>query len=295
MRWEIQLISLYIIISNIWKKELAEYAARRSNNQKQYITDEELVTIYFYGIMKGHQNLSRIHEYASDHLIDWFPMLPSYQGFVYRMNRLPNALVMLCERIQQYGESEFNLKNKWILDSMPIILAQGNRSFSAKIARGTADKGFCSSKKMHYHGVKLHVIGSYIEGTMPHPFHITITNARMHDLPASRKDILDLRNGILLCDKAYCDSGLKNKCKVENNVDVLTPIKKPVNKELNEEQRDFSKTVSKYRQPIESFFNWIHQKTGIQLASKVRSTQGLALHIFGKLAAAMLMRILPAA
>ncbi|MCI5120215.1 MAG: transposase, partial [Candidatus Electrothrix sp. AUS4] len=31
------------------------------------------------------------------------------------------------------------------------------------------------------------------------------------------------------------------------------------------------------------------EKTGIQTASKVRSTQGLLVHVFGKLAAAMLM------
>ena len=34
---------------------------------------------------------------------------------------------------------------------------------------------------------------------------------------------------------------------------------------------------------------WIEEKTGIQTASKVRSTQGLLVHVFGKLAAAMLM------
>jgi hypothetical protein len=50
-----------------------------------------------------------------------------------------------------------------------------------------------------------------------------------------------------------------------------------------------STAVSRVRQPIESLFNWIEEKTGIQTASKVRSTQGLLVHVFGKLAAAMLM------
>ncbi len=43
------------------------------------------------------------------------------------------------------------------------------------------------------------------------------------------------------------------------------------------------------RQPIESLFNWINEKTGIQQASKVRSYQGLLVHAFGWLAAAMLL------
>ncbi|MCS3632566.1 hypothetical protein GGP55_003184 [Salinibacter ruber] len=43
------------------------------------------------------------------------------------------------------------------------------------------------------------------------------------------------------------------------------------------------------RQPIESLFNWINEKTGIQRASKVRSYQGLLVYAFGRLAAAMLL------
>jgi hypothetical protein len=43
------------------------------------------------------------------------------------------------------------------------------------------------------------------------------------------------------------------------------------------------------RQPIESLFNWIDEKTGIQEASKVRSVEGLMVHAFGRLAAAMLL------
>jgi hypothetical protein len=47
----------------------------------------------------------------------------------------------------------------------------------------------------------------------------------------------------------------------------------------------FSKAVSKVRQPIESLFNWLIVKTDIQKASKVRSSKGLLIHIFGKIAA----------
>ncbi len=46
----------------------------------------------------------------------------------------------------------------------------------------------------------------------------------------------------------------------------------------------FSTAVSKIRQPIESLFNWLIEKTDIQRASKVRSTKGLFVHVFGKIA-----------
>ena len=50
-----------------------------------------------------------------------------------------------------------------------------------------------------------------------------------------------------------------------------------------------STDFSRIRQPIESLINWIDEKTGIQTASKARSTQGLLVHVYGKLAAAMLL------
>jgi len=35
-------------------------------------------------------------------------------------------------------------------------------------------------------------------------------------------------------------------------------------------------------------FNWLIEKTDIQTASKVRSTKGLLVHVFGKIAAAFI-------
>ena len=74
----------------------------------------------------------------------------------------------------------------------------------------------------------------------------------------------------------------------------MTPIKgvkgqcreiKKIDKAANDL---FSTAVSRARQPIESFFNWLIQKTDIQRASKVRSAKGLLVHIFGKIAAAFI-------
>ena len=41
------------------------------------------------------------------------------------------------------------------------------------------------------------------------------------------------------------------------------------------------------RQPVESLFNWINQKTELQNASKVRALNALMVHIFGALATAL--------
>ena len=75
---------------------------------------------------------------------------------------------------------------------------------------------------------------------------------------------------------------------------MLTPVKAVKGQTEQEKQRNkaaddlFSKAVSEVRQPIEGFFNWLIEKTDFQRASKVRSTKGLMVHVFGKLAAAFI-------
>ena len=78
---------------------------------------------------------------------------------------------------------------------------------------------------------------------------------------------------------------------------MFTPIKAVKGKTFELKQRDFafenrfSKEVLTIRQPIESFFNWINEKTQMQNTSKVRSSNGLLVHIFGKLTAYFLKQI----
>jgi len=74
------------------------------------------------------------------------------------------------------------------------------------------------------------------------------------------------------------------------NSKIYTPVKKKKGQgNLYLFEQLLSTSVSRVRQPIESLFNWIEEKTGIQIASKVRSTQGLMVHVFGRLAAAMFL------
>ena len=78
---------------------------------------------------------------------------------------------------------------------------------------------------------------------------------------------------------------------------MLTPVKGIKGQTEEIKQRDkafndiFSEAVSKVRQPIEAFFNWLNEKTKIQRAMKVRSTAGLLNHIYGKLAVAFIYLI----
>ena len=52
-------------------------------------------------------------------------------------------------------------------------------------------------------------------------------------------------------------------------------------------RKTYGQAVSSVRQSIESFFNFLEERVKIQVASKVRSSARLILHVIGKVAAAM--------
>jgi hypothetical protein len=177
----------------------------------------------------------------------------------------------------------------FLLDSMPIILARGSRRFQAKVAREVADCGYCASPKLAYYGLKLHVLGIRQPGTLPHPDYLELTSARPHDITVLDGLTPYLRHGELYADKAYASEVLEALLAHQEML-LLTPTKKAKGQEaLYMFEQLWSTAVSRVRQPIESLFSWLERKTGIQIASTVRSLHGLLVHVYGRLSAAMYM------
>lgn len=286
------LIRIYLFVCRHYQGHLAATTQRQSNNDQPDFTDEEVLTIYLFGLFRKRETVSDIHEYVEAHFSDWFPDLPSYQSYNRRLNRLSAVFSPLIEKALQEIDGERARKTILrIADSMPIILAKGQRASRAKVAsERIADVGYCSSKDIFYHGAKLHVVAERRTDQLPVPKRIGLTSASENDLKALRRVLPTIENGILCGDKAYCDEPLKEQLAEAQNLDLVTPVKKDKGQEvLSAAGRLYSESVSRLRQPIESLFNWIDEKTGIQDASKVRSYQGLLVHAFGRLAAAMLI------
>jgi hypothetical protein len=178
------------------------------------------------------------------------------------------------------------------LDSIPIITCSGKRA--GKVAREITDKGYCSTKSMYYYGLKLHALAFYRPNHLPFPEQFQLTPASENDLNLFKQAWDGIENRTFFGDKIYNDSEYFQQKGNNHNSFMLTPIKAIKGQDELLKQRDkaandlFSTAVSKIRQPIESLFNWLIEKTDIQRASKVRSTKGLMVYIFGRLAAAFI-------
>jgi hypothetical protein len=291
MDWKIRLITLYVYVCTQFDRDLWIYCQRFTNNNKPEFTDEEVLTVFLFGIMQRRFELRSIYDYARNHLSDWFPNLPSYVAFVNRINRFSCVFPALIERILSDFSGNDMISHIRMLDSFPVIMANAKRSSDAKVANEFANKGYCASKGIWYYGVKIHILGIRRSGTLPLPDYIGVTPASEHDLNAFRQIAPYIENCEVYADKAYIDE-LEKQLLREQNADIHTPIRKKKGQQtLGLSEQLFSTAVSKVRQPIESLFNWIQEKTGIEKASKVRSYEGLMVHVFGRLAAAMFMLV----
>ena len=123
---------------------------------------------------------------------------------------------------------------------------------------------------------------------LPLPALVHLSRASQHDLAALRELDPALGEGVLFADKAYSDEETKTVLRARGT-HLVTPYKRKRNEPDTAAPPLWSRFVSSFRQPIESFFGWLIQRTNIQNASRVRSTKGLFVHCYGKFAVACLL------
>ena len=218
---------------------------------------------------------------------------PSYQAFNYRLNQLSACFEVLVCAVNYYAllhdPSLLQWSNEKVIDSVPVIVSRSN-NYTACTAPHLCNKGYCASKDMYYYGARLHVSALVRPLHMPLPEVSWLTGAQDHDLSAARPWLEQLGNCSMYADKIYGDQPLNTVLQTRQNATVITPVKKKAGQQLVDAAADlFSTAVSRVRQPIESLFSWMIEKTQIQYAQRVRSEKGLLVHVWGKFAAGMLL------
>ncbi len=295
---QLKLIQLYFYVCQVYEEELKWHCQRFTKSGAEPIfSDCEVLTTYLFGVgFEQRFQIKQVHRYIRDHWLSWFPNLPAYQTYNERLNRLVSVFPVLVYRLICELADKKNYSQYFSLtDSMPIMTCSNRRR--AKVALELCDKGYNSVKKRHFYGVKLHAIGFYNPGGLPVPEFLQLSKASEHDLSAQRPILEQLSNRIVFGDKAFRDKKLDRVIK-DKGGELLTPVvyQDGIQRALRERTKAaddlYSVAVSSIRQPIESFFNWIIEKTDIQRAAKVRSLKGLLVHIFGKIAAAFIPLII---
>jgi len=287
MKKEIQLIKIYCAVCQIYDSITARESQRLSNNFRPKFTDEEAITIYLWGIANEKFEVKAAYNFIVEYWSEWFPDLPTYRNLDRRICNLCDIFVQIASYLITDSEIDFSVID-YLTDSMPVIVAGDKRSGIAKTAGEICNKGYCGSKDKYYYGVKLHAFVQKQYQSLPNPYAFWLTPASEADLPAAEQNLDFISDINLFADKAYISKAWAAVL-ARRNVTLVTPAKLQKGKsDFNPGEKLINSVISSIRQPIESFFGWLQQKTHIQSASKIRSANGLISFIFARLASIFL-------
>jgi hypothetical protein len=284
------LIEIYLFVCRVYDTSPATCYQRLSNNREPEFSDQELITIWFFAHLEGCFEKKRMYRLILNYWREWFPHLPSYQTFVLRLNRLEPTFQTFGAVLSGALAARHTPEVDHLVDSLPVMLARHGHSYGARVGREVADAGFCAAKKTRFHGVRLHLIAQRRTNRLPLPRQVWLCGASHHDSKAFIGQQPELPATELFGDLAYPTPLIISHLK-EQQARLVAPRKKSKGKELTGDESYYNRLVRRIRQPIESLFNWIEEKTGIQRASKVRSTDALMLHCWGKLAVAFFLLV----
>ncbi len=224
MNWQNRLVTIYLYVCKHYQQNLWVHSQRMSHYADLSFSNEEVITLFLFGVMDKHREIKGIYEYADRHLRDWFPRLPGYVAYVQRLNRVADVFAPLLALIQQEQETR-NSGQAWLIDSFPVALARQGHRFNACVAKQLADSGCCSTRKLYYHGVRVHIIGRRQPGSLPVAEYIGVTGASDHDGKIFDQIRPQLHHNELYGDKAYQRPDAE-EVRQAQNLTVLTPVKK---------------------------------------------------------------------
>ena len=223
---ELKLIKIYMYIYDVYQFSLKFNCQRFSNNANPLFTDEELLTVYlFCGAYQRYFKIKEIYTFTKKYLLSWFPNLPSYQTFNYRLNRMSGAINELVKHLITFFKPADCDAMTSLIDSMPIITCAGKNK-TGKVATEITTKGYCSTKNMYYFGLKLHTLAFRRKGTIPFPEMIISSSAEENDLTVLKREVADtLTHRDIFADKIYSDFSFWGNKQQEQEVTMLTPVK----------------------------------------------------------------------
>ena len=112
MDWELKLITLFVYICNHYDEFLWVYGERQSNNDEPKFSDIEVIMIYLWGVMRGHQ---KVKKYIIKNQKFWWDFFFNKDSF-FKNNKLNKEINHLQNKdfdfiqnyiVQKYGPNSF--------------------------------------------------------------------------------------------------------------------------------------------------------------------------------------------
>jgi hypothetical protein len=239
------------------------------DDQQCKMTTAEIMTFALSAAIFFEGNFAKTRRFFIDHT--YFTKLLSHSKLNRRIHEID---VELWETILQILSCAMDIQEcpEYVIDSFPVPVCHPCRSKVAKLYNGKEYLGYCASKKMHYFGLKVHVLIS-INGI---PLEFLFTPASFPDGKSFQRFSLNIPQGSKIYgDKAYNNALFEEQ--LENDADIILMPQRKVN--MIKQHSERMKHIVKYnRKRVETVFSKITKLFPRSISA--RSSRGFELRVF---------------
>jgi len=275
---------IYVMIDDWYQGYAAEYRKGQPGKKPDF-SDSEMMTVMVAMDYIPFPSERQFVEFLRANYLDLFPKLLDQSQF----NRRARDVAPLLEGFRQscLVELGVTLVNDGLLDTKPVPVMGYRRSKKASEFAGSADYGYCASRKLHYYGYKLVTI-STLSGI---PIVYDLVPASTDERKAA-ETLLDQVNGFeLYGDKGFLGQAWQAKINRQTGNTIWTPKRK---NQHQQQSRVFERWLNGLRLRIEGLFNEI-QNVGKNVEKLLAKTiLGLCARIVAKRTSHLLKYVLRA-
>lgn len=273
---------IFVLVDD-WYQEHSCARRRNKPGQKPEFNDSEVMTVMLAMDFIPFPSERQYLAYLRANHLDLFPKLLDQSQF----NRRARAVAPLLEEFRRHWlvRLGMTLTRTGLLDTKPVPVVGYRRSKKHSDFQGSANYGYCASKRMYYYGYKLVAICT-LEGI---PLLYDLVPASTDERQAAETLLEELTGFRLLADKGFVGKDWQAGVQQRTNNQVWTPKRK---NQAEQQPETFERWPNGLRLRIEGLFNEI-QNVGKNLERLLAKTVlGLCARVVAKMASHLLKYIL---
>lgn len=267
------LTTMYVLIDD-WYKEKGKELLKGKPGVKPELSDSEMITLVLAMDFIPYPGETQFVAYMRANYLDMFPDLVDQSQF----NRRARGLRLLIEKLRRswVGVLGGTKETQLLLDTKPIPVVGYKRSKRHSDFRGSADYGYCASRKMHYFGYKL-VTLTTLDGL---PIAYELVPASTDERKAAETVLVHVRNMDIFGDKGFI--GVEWQAQIYEQTGNRVWTTKRANQKV-QNPPEFDRILNRVRERIEGAFNEI-QNTGRNLERLLaKKVVGLCTRVIAKM------------
>jgi len=267
------LTTIFVLVDDWYQQKGYRYVAFLPGPSPRF-TDSEMLTLLVAMDFFPYPGEQQFLGFVRANYLSLFPKLLDQSQFNRRARRLEGML----EELRRFWVLELGaiFERTLLLDTKPVPVVGYKRDKRQSEFIGSADYGWCASRKMNYFGYKL-VLVSTLSGI---PLVYSLVPASTDERLAAESVLDYIRGCRILADKGFIGGQWQSDIFKTTGNQIFTP--KRAN-QLQKQPKAFEGLLNSLRERVEGVFNEV-QNTGRNLERLLRKkVDGVCVHVAAKM------------